>query len=299
MLSLERQPLYLTADDSQSLVDGGALAVLEAVTPSHLPLRGWRGRRVVVSDTALRDHGTADMLAALALAGAHFVRMRDYYEHSLRRVPLHEIDESWFLFDQPLQARRIYETAKRLMDIAFGLVGSAFVLLAIPVLWLLVRLDDGGPLFFRQERVGLAGRSIHIWKFRSMRVDAEADGPAWASADDDRVTRLGAFLRRSRLDETPQFFNVLLGDMSVVGPRPERPVFVQTLGRAIPFYDRRHMTKPGITGWATVRFGYGDSVTDKFRSHEFDLYYLKHRTLLLDLEIILRTIIVMALRRGQ
>jgi lipopolysaccharide/colanic/teichoic acid biosynthesis glycosyltransferase len=169
----------------------------------------------------------------------------------------------------------------------------------VPVIALLVRLEDGGPVFFRQERVGRGGKPFMIWKFRTMRVDAESGGPVWAAQNDSRVTRLGRVLRRTRLDELPQFFNLLTGDMALVGPRPERPRFVRLLERAVPFYDRRHLMRPGITGWATVRFGYGDSVTDKWRSHEYDLYYLKHRSPLLDAEIVARTVVVMLMRKGQ
>jgi exopolysaccharide biosynthesis polyprenyl glycosylphosphotransferase len=282
--------------DPATLDDIGLVVVDSAVS---LPIRLPRQRQVVVHETALADPKTADQLAEMALDGLQVIRLADYYERSQRRVLLDAVDESWFLFDRPLRPRPVYSAVKRGMDLLFGLIGSLFVLLAIPFIWAAVRWDDGGPLFFRQERVGLHGKSFNIWKFRTMRVDAEADGPAWASANDGRATRVGRILRRTRLDEMPQFFNVLSGDMSLIGPRPERPVFVRTLGRAISFYDRRHMTKPGITGWATVRFGYGDSVNDKWRSHAYDLYYLKHRSFLLDLEILARTALVMLLRRGQ
>jgi lipopolysaccharide/colanic/teichoic acid biosynthesis glycosyltransferase len=138
-----------------------------------------------------------------------------------------------------------------------------------------------------------------MWKFRTMQVDAEAEGPVWAQTDDDRVTRLGRLLRSTHLDELPQFFNVLRREMSLIGPRPERPVFVRLLGRAIPFFERRHLVRPGVTGWAVVRFGYSGSVRDKWIIHEHDLYYLKHRSLLLDLEIMARTVLVMLTRRGR
>ncbi len=188
---------------------------------------------------------------------------------------------------------------KRCLDVTLAGIG---MILAAPVFIacaLAIKISDRGPVFFRQERVGRGRKPFLIWKFRTMRVDAEADGPVWARVGDDRVTRLGRLLRSTHLDELPQFFNVLKGDMALVGPRPERPQFVRVLERAVPFYQRRHLMRPGITGWATVRFGYGDTVTDKWRSHEYDLYYLKHRSPLLDLEILARTVIVMLLRKGQ
>jgi lipopolysaccharide/colanic/teichoic acid biosynthesis glycosyltransferase len=138
-----------------------------------------------------------------------------------------------------------------------------------------------------------------MWKFRTMQVDAECNGPVWASVNDQRVTRLGRLLRSTHLDELPQFFNVLRREMSLIGPRPERPAFVRLLSRAIPYFDRRHLVRPGVTGWAVIRFGYSDSVRDKWIIHEYDLYYLKHRSLLLDLEIIARTVLVMLTRKGQ
>jgi exopolysaccharide biosynthesis polyprenyl glycosylphosphotransferase len=260
---------------------------------------GRRPGTVVVTTGALGDPRTGDLLAGLSLAGVRVVRPHEYYERVLRRVSLEDIDESWFLFHRPLRARRGYAIVKRLIDRIAGLLGSLLVGCLLPLIALLVRFDDGGPVFFRQERVGRGGTPFRIWKFRTMRMDAEPNGPVWANHGDTRVTRVGRFLRRTRLDELPQFFNVLKGDMSLVGPRPERPRFTALLERTVPFYDRRHLMRPGITGWATVRFGYGDSVTDKWRSHEYDLYYLKHRSLLLDLEILLRTMVVMLLRRGQ
>ena len=260
---------------------------------------GRRPGTVVVATDALGDPRTADLLAGLSLAGVRVIRPHEYHERVLRRVSLEDIDESWFLFHRPLRARRVYAAVKRVIDRTVGLLGSLLVCACVPLIALLVQLDDRGPVFFRQKRVGRGGRPFDMWKFRTMRMDAEPDGPVWAADGDPRVTRVGRFLRRTRLDELPQFFNVLKGDMSLVGPRPERPRFTALLARTIPFYDRRHLMRPGITGWATVRFGYGDSVADKWRSHEYDLYYLKHRSLLLDLEILARTMLVMLLRRGR
>jgi exopolysaccharide biosynthesis polyprenyl glycosylphosphotransferase len=303
---LDRRTALLLKADTEAVeglaIPGTVLTRLRvASSSSSLPQVLGRRRRgtVVVTDDALGDPVTADLLAGLSLSGVRVVRPQDWHERVLRRVSLEELDESWFLFDRPLRARRLYAAVKRGTDLLAGVLGSLLVCLLVPLVALLVRLDDGGPVFFRQERVGRGGRPFMIWKFRTMRMDAEAGGPVWAARDDDRVTRLGRVLRRTRLDELPQFFNVLAGDMALVGPRPERPRFVRLLERTIPFYDRRHLMRPGITGWATVRFGYGDSVTDKWRSHEYDLYYLKHRSPLLDAEISIRTVIVMLLRKGQ
>jgi exopolysaccharide biosynthesis polyprenyl glycosylphosphotransferase len=306
MLAADRRPTLLLKSDAEVLealaVPTRALprmqvASLSSATADSLPIR--RRGTIVVTSEVLDDPRMADLLAGLSLSGVRVVRPHEFYERVMRRASLDDVDESWFLFDRPLRARRTYAAIKRITDVVAGLLGSLLVCLIVPLIALLIRLDDGGPVFFRQERVGRGRKPFLIWKFRTMRVDAEADGPVWAALDDARVTRIGRLLRRTRLDELPQFFNVLRGDMALVGPRPERPQFVRVLERAVPFYQRRHLMRPGITGWATVRFGYGDTVTDKWRSHEYDLYYLKHRSPLLDLEILARTVVVMLMRKGQ
>ena len=306
MLPADRRPTLLLKSDAEVLealsVPSSALprmqvASLSSATADSLRLR--RHGTIVVTREVLDDPRMADLLADLSLSGVRVVRPHEFYERVMRRASLEDLDESWFLFDRPLRARRTYAAIKRITDLVAGLLGSLLVCLIVPIIALLIRLDDGGPVFFRQERVGRGRRPFLIWKFRTMQVEADADGPVWAAPDDARVTRVGRLLRRTRLDELPQFFNVLKGDMALVGPRPERPQFVRILERAVPFYQRRHLMRPGITGWATVRFGYGDTVTDKWRSHEYDLYYLKHRSPLLDLEILARTVVVMILREGQ
>jgi exopolysaccharide biosynthesis polyprenyl glycosylphosphotransferase len=306
MLPADRRPTLLLKSDAEVLealsVPSSALprmqvASLSSATADSLRLR--RHGTIVVTREVLDDPRMADLLADLSLSGVRVVRPHEFYERVMRRASLEDLDESWFLFDRPLRARRTYAAIKRITDLVAGLLGSLLVCLIVPIIALLIRLDDGGPVFFRQERVGRGRRPFLIWKFRTMQVEAEADGPVWAAPDDARVTRIGRLLRRTRLDELPQFFNVLKGDMALVGPRPERPQFVRILEQAVPFYQRRHLMRPGITGWATVRFGYGDTVTDKWRSHEYDLYYLKHRSPLLDLEILARTVVVMILREGQ
>jgi lipopolysaccharide/colanic/teichoic acid biosynthesis glycosyltransferase len=286
MLSAERRGPRVVGSDGQA-----------AGTAAAKVLR--RGRSVVVAAEALHDPTTTDELARLALGGARVLRIRDHYEQTMRRALLDDLDESWFLFDRPLRRRPVYAAVKAVIDLAAGVIGSLIALLVVPLVWLVYRLDDRGPVFYVQERIGLHGRPFRMWKFRTMQVDAEAEGPVWAVTDDDRVTRLGRLLRSTHLDELPQFFNVLRREMSLIGPRPERPVFVRLLGRAIPFFDRRHLVRPGVTGWAVVRFGYSGSVRDKWIIHEHDLYYLKHRCLLLDLEIMARTVLVMLTRRGR
>jgi lipopolysaccharide/colanic/teichoic acid biosynthesis glycosyltransferase len=164
---------------------------------------------------------------------------------------------------------------------------------------LLIKLESPGPVLYRQERVGLNGRHFNVIKFRSMRTDAEKDGrPRWASAKDDRVTRVGRVIRRLRIDELPQIFNVLLGNMSIIGPRPERPFFVEQLARELPYYGLRHSIKPGVTGWAQVRYPYGATVEDSLQKLQYDLYYVKNHNLMLDLLVLFETVGVVLTGKG-
>ena len=188
--------------------------------------------------------------------------------------------------------------ARRRAEIAFCI---ALLMLTLPVTIIAaiaILIEGGGPVLFRQVRVGLNGLTFDVLKFRTMRTNAEANGPVWATLDDPRVTRVGAFLRKTRIDELPQLFNVMRGDMALVGPRPERPHFVELLASEIPFYHDRALIKPGITGWAQVKFRYGSSVDDARRKLEYDLYYLHHRSLLLDLLILALTVRVVVRLQG-
>ena len=191
-----------------------------------------------------------------------------------------------------------YEVTRRALDVIGSLLLLAF---AVPLLLLvafLIRVDSTGPVLYRQSRVGLHGRIFTMLKFRSMRVDAEVAGPCWATDRDPRMTRIGAFIRATRLDEVPQLLNVLRGEMSLVGPRPERPHFVQQLAAIIPRYNERTHVLPGITGWAQINYSYGASVEDARAKLAFDLFYINNRALLLDLRILLRTIPVVLFRIG-
>jgi sugar transferase (PEP-CTERM system associated) len=207
------------------------------------------------------------------------------------RVWLRSVKASWFIFSGGFTATRITAFAKRMMDI---LLSSAGFALSFPIMCLValaIRLETKGPIVYRQVRVGKGGRQFEVLKFRSMSVDAELNGQAmWAANNDPRVTRVGAFIRKYRLDELPQFINIIRGEMSFVGPRPERPFFVQQLRDAIPYYDERHSVRPGLTGWAQIRYGYGSSVADAQRKLEYDLFYLKNMSILFDCVIVFGTI---------
>jgi exopolysaccharide biosynthesis polyprenyl glycosylphosphotransferase len=214
------------------------------------------------------------------------------------RIDLDRLDRDWVTTAAGLSPSASEVVIRRAADVAISLVGAVLTLPLLVMLALIISLDSPGPVLYRQKRVGLGGRVFTLLKFRTMRVDAEASGPTWAAVQDNRVTRVGGFLRRARLDELPQLFNVLRGEMSFVGPRPERPHFVEQLAEVIPFYHDRTLVKPGITGWAQVNFPYGASVEDAREKLRYDLYYVKHRGLLLDLSILAATIKVVLRQQG-
>jgi sugar transferase (PEP-CTERM system associated) len=214
------------------------------------------------------------------------------------KLPLNGLNPSSLIFTNGFNVNALQQFARRLVSMTVSLTGLVICLPSIPFLILAVRLSSPGPIFFRQTRIGLRGRPFSIIKFRTMRQDAEADGPVWAAKNDDRVTPLGRFMRTTRLDEIPQLWNVLRGEMGFVGPRPERPEFVEWLTKEIPFYELRHMVRPGITGWAQVRYKYGASLEETKQKLEYDLYYVKHLSLGLDLLIMFETIKTIVLGRG-
>ncbi|MCK6396020.1 TIGR03013 family XrtA/PEP-CTERM system glycosyltransferase [Zoogloea sp.] len=225
------------------------------------------------------------------MAGIKVLDLSSFFERVRGQVRIDSLRASWLIYGEGFRQGWSRTLVKRVFDIVASL---GLLILAAPVMVLaalLIVIEDGAPVFYRQERVGLGGRLFKVTKFRSMRRDAERDGkPRWASANDDRVTRIGRFIRKVRIDELPQLFNVLKGDMSLVGPRPERPFFVDQLTRDIPFYAVRHCVKPGVTGWAQVRYQYGSSVDDAINKLQYDLYYVKNHTLFLDTVVLFETV---------
>jgi sugar transferase (PEP-CTERM system associated) len=215
------------------------------------------------------------------------------------RVSLRAVRPSWFVFSDGFHRSKWIDLLKRVLDLAAGMIGLAASMPIMIVVSLVVRLESKGPIIFRQTRVGRMGKCFEVLKFRSMNVDAEkSNGAQWASENDPRVTRIGRFLRKYRLDELPQFVNVIRGEMSFVGPRPERPCFVEELRKTIPYYDERHSVRPGVTGWAQVQYAYGASIEDAFNKLEYDLFYLQNMSLTFDLAIIFQTIRIVIGGRG-
>ena len=233
--------------------------------------------------------------------GYRVVFMPDLYQQLTRRVPVEHVNEGWVLnaMNGFTAVSRLEELAYRGLDIFFGILGVIGLGLLLPFVALAVALDDGGDLFYTQIRSGRAGVPFYVIKLRTMRPDAEKDGkPQWAKKGDDRVTHVGKVLRKTRLDELPQVINVLRGDMHIVGPRPERPEFIAELEEKIPFYRTRLTVKPGLTGWAQVRYRYGNSVEDALMKLQYDLYYIRHRSPWMDLYIIFKTFGVMLRLQG-
>ena len=256
--------------------------------------------RVVVGVRQRRGVFPADALLRLRLNGEVSIdECAAFYERVSGKVHLDLIRPSWLIFSE---YSRNTLTKATLRDLVHRLLALMGLILSLPLAVLaagMIKLESKGPVFYRQMRVGKNGRIFEVIKFRSMRNNAEAEGsPVWASANDDRITMVGSFIRKVRIDEIPQFWNILKGEMKFVGPRPERPHFVEQLAEAIPFYEHRHLVAPGLTGWAQVRYPYGASVEDARQKLEYDLYYIKNQTLKLDLLIVLQTIKIILLGRG-
>jgi len=244
---------------------------------------------IVVGSELVHNGSVGEAVAPCLEGRCRVTDQATFIEKLLGEVPAESISAEWFL-RADVQNRGNHAAVSRLIDISAAAAGMLLTLPLWPLIALIVRLDSRGPALFKQIRVGQHGRYFTIYKFRTMRVDAEADGARWAAANDPRVTRVGRFLRKSRLDELPQLVNILRGDMALVGPRPERPEFVHNLEQLLPHYRLRHLIKPGLTGWAQIHYGYGSSVDDAHRKLCYDLYYLKHRALELDLAILIRTL---------
>lgn len=234
--------------------------------------------------------------------GIEIIRMPTAYQELLGRVPIMTLEANWILrsFVDEVRVSGFYLLSKRLLDILGALVGLMIFLVAFPFVSIAILIDDGWPIFYGQTRLGRGGQSYRIIKYRTMRRDAEADGqPQWAKEDDQRATRVGRFLRKTHLDEWPQFINVFRGEMSLVGPRSERPELVDYFQKHIPFYRARLLVKPGITGWAQVNYGYAASIEETIVKLEYDLYYIKKRSIMMDIVILLRTPATMFGFRGR
>jgi sugar transferase (PEP-CTERM system associated) len=222
-----------------------------------------------------------------------------FHEAITGKILVEKVNPAWLIFSEGFDYGRMTFFIKRILDLFLAIIGLLLSLPITLVTAILIKLESPGPVLYKQERVGVRGRVFNILKFRSMREDAEKGGAVWARQDDDRVTNVGKFIRKVRIDEIPQIWNVIRGQMSFVGPRPERPVFVDQLVQKLPYYSLRHSAKPGITGWAQVCYPYGASEKDALRKLEYDLYYIKHQSIFIDLLIICRTIKTVLFQKGS
>jgi exopolysaccharide biosynthesis polyprenyl glycosylphosphotransferase len=249
-----------------------------------------RATVVVLSRAAQADETVVAQAAALHESGVRVRTLSLFYEQWLGKLPISELERVALMFDIGELHRARYGRLKRLVDVALALLGAAVLAVVTPLVWVGDRVANRGPLLFRQERVGRGGRRFQILKFRTMRPDDNAGPHEWTAEADPRVTPFGRLLRRTHLDELPQVLNILRGDLSVVGPRPEQPRYVEELVGKIPFYDLRHLVRPGLTGWAQVKYGYAGDERDALEKLQYEFYYLRHQGLLLDARIIGRTV---------
>lgn len=247
---------------------------------------------LVLSPDASRFDAFEEVVDTCLDLPVRMIELNSLHEQLFGYVPIGTINAAWFQYVMhPSHRLQLQPRGKRAFDLIVGTLIALFALPIVAVLCLIVKLWDGGPAFYRQRRIGERGKEFQITKLRTMCTDAESEGqPKWSGSDDQRVTGIGRLLRRTHLDELPQIFSVLRGEMTIIGPRPERPEFVETLEKSVPYYSRRHLIRPGVTGWAQVRCGYVNSVLGSAWKMGHDLYYLKHRTLLLDLLILVETV---------
>jgi sugar transferase (PEP-CTERM system associated) len=281
----------------QPVLNPGVIGALDDIPDI---IRSHAVDRVVVSLADARGRLPMDKLLEMKLDGVSFDHLASVYEEYTGKIALENLRPSWLIFSEGFRKSLVLQTVKRITDVLVAAVGLVCSLPIMAVVALAIKATSPGDAFFTQRRVGRNGRAFTLYKFRSMRANAEErTGAVWAQPGDSRVTRVGRFIRRTRLDELPQFWNVLRGDMSLVGPRPERPEFVQELTRQIPFYGQRHVVKPGLTGWAQVKYSYGASVEDALQKLQYDLFYIKNMSFGLDMFIVFKTIQTVLLRRGQ
>jgi sugar transferase (PEP-CTERM system associated) len=255
---------------------------------------------IVVAIDDRRKSFPVDELLSCKMGGVDVIDIQTFFERETGKVELELLQPSWLVYSEGFRQNLFRDAVKRLFDITASSLFLFFTWPVVAVTALAIKLEDGWdqPLFYSQERVGLDGKPYSVYKLRSMRTDAEKDGAVWAIKNDTRVTRVGAFIRKTRIDEIPQIWNVLRGDMSFVGPRPERPQFVERLKEIIPYYDERHRVKPGITGWAQLMYPYGASEQDALQKQKYDLYYTKNCSLILDLLILIQTVEVVLFGKG-
>jgi sugar transferase (PEP-CTERM system associated) len=278
--------------EGQLTRDSAGLHLTELVREHHV-------HRVIVAMQNRREAMPMQELLQLRLQGVHIEEATSWLEKITGRIEVENLYPSWIIFAKGFRFSSGFRLLRRVLNFTVSLIGLICALPVIPFVILAIKLDSKGPVLYRQARVGRRGEHFYCYKFRTMRQDAEADtGPTWATDDDPRITKTGKFLRSARLDEIPQLWCVLKGDMAFVGPRPERPEFVEWLTKELPYYGVRHMVRPGITGWAQVRYKYGNTVEDAKEKLQYDLFYIKNASIGLDILIMFQTVKIVLLGRG-
>ncbi len=316
-----REQLYVlgTGERAQRLVEGlrerpelgievvGWTGELEGVVTRHrmaehlLTVASQKQvHRIIVAMQDRRSTMPMEQLLHLRLEGVTQIEeATSWLERISGKIEVEQLYPSWIIFANGFRFSSTFRMVRRIMNLIVGFIGLLFSLPLLPFIMLAIRIDSAGPVLYKQKRVGLGGKTFYCYKFRTMRPDAEADiGPTWADDNDPRITRVGRILRLTRLDEIPQLWCVLKGDMAFVGPRPERPEFVEWLRQEVPYYNVRHLVRPGITGWAQIRYKYGNTVEDAKEKLQYDLFYIKNSSLGLDVLIMFQTIKILLLRRG-
>jgi sugar transferase (PEP-CTERM system associated) len=279
-----------------AVLNPGVIGTIEDI-PAIVRARGID--RVVVSLSDARGKLPMEKLLEMKLDGVTFDHLASVYEQYTGKIAVENLRPSWLIFSEGFRKSRFQLTLKRLLDLVAGTVGLIIALPLLLLVALAVKLTSSGGVLYQQKRVGCRGHIFSVYKFRSMRADAEKEtGAVWAAANDSRVTPVGSFLRRTRLDELPQLWNIIRGDMSLVGPRPERPEFVTSLTQEIPFYGQRHTVRPGLTGWAQVQYTYGASLEDAMEKLQYDLFYIKNMSVAMDVFVIAKTVKTVLMQRG-
>ncbi len=274
--------------------------IIEGVEHIEKIIKSENINTVVVSAEAYQSNELINIFYKAIENQVSFRNLSSFYEHVTSKVPLGGINQVWFLENLSEGSKKGFEGAKRIFDMVFAFIMSIpVVIIVFPIVILLIKINSPGPIFYKQKRVGRSGRIFEMIKFRTMSTDAEKGGAQWATENDPRVTTMGKILRKTRIDELPQLWNIIRGEMSFVGPRAERPEFHGDLKANVPFYEERYIIKPGLTGWAQINFRYGSSLRDAAEKLQYDLYYIKNRSVFLDLGIILKTINIALRQAGR
>lgn len=245
---------------------------------------------ILIDDDLLISSKIVSHLFGCIKLKLEIIKASDFYEKFIGKVSISNINELWFVSNLNEGKKHLFDLVKNILDKLFSVIFLVISILFVPFIVIAIKLDSKGPVLFKQVRTGKNNRNFLAMKFRTMGTNAEKNGPQWSDTNDPRVTKIGKFLRLSRLDEIPQLINIFKGEMNLVGPRPERPEFIKDLRKEIPFYDQRLLVKPGLTGWAQINYPYGSTVEDAYKKLEYDLYYVKNRNFILDISIVLKTI---------